>query len=49
MPLKKVNKKKVKSVVKGLTKASKLHASQAKILKSVVGNGKAKRPQSRNR
>ena len=30
------NKKKVKKVVKGLNKASKLHASQAKTLKSMT-------------
>ena len=31
------NKKKVKKVVKGLKKASKLHAGQAKTLKGVIG------------
>tara|TARA_Y100001973_G_C4942412_1_gene206284 strand:- start:380 stop:505 length:126 start_codon:yes stop_codon:yes gene_type:complete len=37
------NKKaKLKKVIKGLKKASKLHASQAKTLKSMV-NGKKKR------
>jgi len=30
------NKKKIKKVVKGLKKASKLHASQAKVLKRIV-------------
>ena len=30
-------KKKVKTVIKGLKKASKLHAKQAKSLKSVLG------------
>jgi len=40
--------KKIKKVIKGLKKASKLHASQAKTLKSVI-NGKKKRPKSRNR
>ena len=36
-------KKKVKKVIKGLNKASKLHAGQAKSLKNVLGNGKKKR------
>jgi len=35
--------KKVKKVIKGLNKASKLHAGQAKTLKGVVKNGKKKR------
>ena len=36
------NKKtKVKKVIKGLNKASKLHAGQAKTLKSVIGNKKS--------
>ena len=30
------NKKKIKKVIKGLKKASKLHASQAKVLKKIV-------------
>tara|TARA_R100001443_G_scaffold38_1_gene165 strand:+ start:1167 stop:1292 length:126 start_codon:yes stop_codon:yes gene_type:complete len=30
------NKKKIKKVIKGLSKASKLHASQAKTLKGVL-------------
>ena len=34
--LTKGNKKKVKKIVKGLKKASKLHAGQAKTLKSMV-------------
>tara|TARA_R100001369_G_scaffold77425_1_gene106812 strand:+ start:55 stop:174 length:120 start_codon:yes stop_codon:yes gene_type:complete len=34
--LSKSNKKKVKKVIKGLNKASKLHAGQAKTLKSMV-------------
>ena len=34
--------KKIKKVIKGLNKASKLHAKQAKTLKSVVRNGKRK-------
>ena len=33
-------KKKIKKVIKGLNKASKLHASQAKSLKSVLKNDK---------
>ncbi len=41
------NKKKVRKVVKGLNKASKLHAGQAKTLTGIVGNGKG--PKSRNR
>ena len=32
--------KKVKKVMKGLQKASKTHAQQAKVLKSVLKNGK---------
>ena len=36
-------KNKVKKVMKGLQKASKTHAQQAKILKSVLKNGKKKR------
>ena len=36
MTLTKGNKKKVKKVVKGLKKASKLHAKQANTLKSMV-------------
>ena len=32
--------KKVKKVIKGLKKASKLHASQAKVLKKVIGSKK---------
>ena len=39
--------KKIKKVIKGLTKASKSHAAQAKTLKSVLKNGK--RSKSRNR
>ena len=49
MSVSKQNKAKVKKVIKGLNKASKLHAGQAKTLKGIVGNGKAKRPKSRNR
>ena len=49
MALTKQGKTKVKKVIKGLNKASKLHAGQAKTLKGIVGNGKAKRPKSRNR
>jgi uncharacterized protein (UPF0335 family) len=43
-------KRKIKKVIKGLNKASKTHASQAKTLKSILKNGKSnkkKRPQSR--
>ena len=36
-------KAKIKKVMKGLQKASKTHASQAKALKSVIKNGKKKR------
>jgi|TARA_R100001463_G_scaffold76587_2_gene130688 hypothetical protein len=39
----KAKKQKIKKVIKGLNKASKLHASQAKSLKSVLRNGKKKR------
>ena len=35
--------KAIKGVIKGLKKASKLHAKQAKTLKGVIGNGKKKR------
>lgn len=38
MTLTKGNKKKVKKVIKGLNKASKLHAGQAKTLKKVVNS-----------
>ena len=42
--MKKQMKSKVKKVIKGLKKASKLHAGQAKSLQSVIGkNGKKKR------
>jgi len=34
---------KIKKVIKGLSKASKTHAAQAKTLKSVIKNGKKKR------
>ena len=34
---------KLKKVIKGLSKASKTHAKQAKTLKSVLKNGKKKR------
>ena len=43
------SKRKLNKVVKGLSKASKTHAKQAKTLKGIIGNGKAKRPKSRNR
>ncbi len=36
-------KQKVKKVIKGLNKASKLHAGQAKSLKGVIGAKKKKR------
>tara|TARA_R100000544_G_scaffold28310_1_gene14895 strand:+ start:222 stop:347 length:126 start_codon:yes stop_codon:yes gene_type:complete len=36
------NKRKVKKVVKGLNKASKLHASQAKTLKSMIKRKKTR-------
>ena len=35
----KSKKNKVKKVIKGLKKASKLHASQAKVLKKVIKKG----------
>mgnify|MGYP003627250269 FL=1 len=35
--------KKIKKVIKGLKKASKLHAGQAKTLKKVISNGKKTR------
>ena len=35
--------RKIKKVIKGLNKASKTHAQQARTLKSVVRNGKKKR------
>jgi|TARA_R100000654_G_scaffold4666_3_gene13695 hypothetical protein len=43
MTLSKVKKKKVRKVVKGLKKASRLHASQAKTLSKLVGNNGRKR------
>ena len=42
MALTKQNKTKVKKVIKGLKKASKLHAGQAKTLKGVIG-GRSKK------
>ena len=45
--MKQKNKNKVKKVIKGLTKASKTHAAQAKTLKGGLNNGK--RSKSRNR
>ena len=42
MAISKSNKSKVKKVVKGLNKASKLHASQAKTLKGMLKNGTKK-------
>tara|TARA_A100001515_G_scaffold125959_1_gene110996 strand:- start:8927 stop:9067 length:141 start_codon:yes stop_codon:yes gene_type:complete len=38
--MKKQKKAKIKKVIKGLKKASKSHAAQAKALQKVVGNGK---------
>jgi|TARA_R100001443_G_scaffold12296_1_gene21832 hypothetical protein len=40
MSLTKSNRKKVRKVVKGLNKASKLHAGQARTLKRVLGKKK---------
>lgn len=42
MALSKSSKSKVKKVVKGLNKASKLHAGQAKTLKGIMKNGTRK-------
>ena len=39
----KKSKAKIKKVMKGLQKASKTHAAQAKTLKSIIKNGKKKR------
>ena len=41
--LTKKGKQKIKKVIKGLNKASKLHAGQAKSLKGVIGAKKKKR------
>ena len=41
--MKKQIKSKVKKVIKGLKKASKSHAAQAKTLQTIVKKGKAKR------
>ena len=38
-----LKKKKIKGVIKGLKKASKLHAKQAKTLKGVVNGGSKSR------
>jgi len=38
-----LKKKKIKGVIKGLKKASKLHAKQAKTLKGVMNGGSKKR------
>ena len=43
MALSKQNKNKVKKVIKGLSKASKTHAGQAKTLKKAVGMSKGGR------
>ena len=40
--LKNGKKKKIRKVIKGLKKASRLHAGQAKTLKGVIGGKKAK-------
>ena len=40
--MKKQKVQKVKKVIKGLKKASKLHAGQAKTLKGVIKNAKAR-------
>jgi len=37
------NKTKIKKVIKGLTKASKTHATQARTLKDVVKKGKQRK------
>ena len=42
MTLTKGNKKKVKKVIKGLNKASKLHAGQAKTLRKIVRSSRKK-------
>ena len=39
-------KAKIKKVIKGLKKATKLHAGQAKTLQSVMSNGKKKKKRS---
>jgi hypothetical protein len=38
----KANRRKIKKIVKGLSKASKTHASQAKTLKGMLNNGSKK-------
>jgi len=38
-----LKKQKIKKVIKGLTKASKTHAAQAKTLKGVINGGSKKR------
>ena len=38
-----LKKQKIKKVIKGLTKASKTHAKQAKTLKGVINGGSKKR------
>jgi len=43
MSLTATNKKRVKKVIKGLKKASKTHAGQARTLSKLVKNGKRKR------
>ena len=49
MTLNKRKKATVKKIIKGLSKASKTHASQARTLKGLLKNGKKKRSKSRNR
>ena len=44
--IKEYNKKKLRKVVKGLTKASKTHAKQAKTVKDIIGNKKKKKVSS---
>ena len=44
----KTKNKKIKKVIKGLKKASKTHAGQAKTLQGVLKNGKRKRSKKRN-
>jgi hypothetical protein len=41
------NKAKVKKVIKGLKKASKSHAAQAKTLQSTLKNGKKSKPKKK--
>ena len=43
-----VKKTKIKKVIKGLTKASKTHAKQAKTLKGVINGGSKKREREKS-